>query len=426
MEMKHFGGPRSTRCRRVSVVLALTLVVPLLTVRVVDATNSGLTSEQVAAEILRVQAQADVTAQRWAEAEHRADFLATEIHAAQLKVDAISAEYAKLQAVLTRIAIDRFTGRAGNSMILLFGDVTDESEMLKVNVLRGLTLDQGEVELDTVDAVRRDLEEEQARLDGLSEQNAATLEQLASSSADLDRQLAELAELREHLKDQEVKRAYEAQLAELRQQEAEAAAEREAEVAAQLQANAAPAAVIAVQPTGESSQPTPAAAPAAAPAPAPAAAAAPAPNPVPDPAAPSAPAPAAAPVVLDGSWVCPVAGPNAFGDTWGAPRSGGRTHQGVDMMSPLGTPLVAVVGGTVTMKTNALGGNVVWLTGDDGNKYYYAHLSAWEGGSRSVAAGEVIGYVGATGNTTANHLHFEIHPGGGAAINPTPTVRQYC
>ncbi len=422
MELKHFDGPRSTRRRRVSVVLALTLVVPLLTVRVVDATNSGLTSEQVAAEILRVQAQADVTAQRWAEAEHRADFLVTEIHAAQVKVDAISAEYAKLQAVLTRIAIDRFTGRAGNSMILLFGDVSDESAMLKINVLRGLTLDQGEVELDTVDAVRRDLEEKQARLDGLSEENAATLEQLASSSADLDRQLAELAALRENLKDQEVKRAYEAQLAELRQQEAEAAAEREAQAATQLQANAAPSAVIAVQPTGESSQPTPAAAPA----PAPAAAPPPAPGPVPDPAPPPALAPAAAPVVLDGSWVCPVAGPNAFGDTWGAPRSGGRSHQGVDMMSPFGTPLVAVVGGTVTMKTNALGGNVVWLTGDDGNKYYYAHLSAWEGGARSVAAGEVIGYVGATGNTTANHLHFEIHPGGGAAINPTPTVRQYC
>ena len=53
-------------------------------------------------------------------------------------------------------------------------------------------------------------------------------------------------------------------------------------------------------------------------------------------------------------------------------------------------------------------------------------LSAWEGGSRSVSAGEVIGYVRSTGNTSANDLQFEIHPGGGAAVNPTPTVRQYC
>ena len=96
------------------------------------------------------------------------------------------------------------------------------------------------------------------------------------------------------------------------------------------------------------------------------------------------------------------------------------------MMSPYGTPLVAVVSGSATMKTNTLGGNAIGLTGNDGNYYYYAHLSSWEGGSRSVQQGEVIGYVGHTGDTTANHLHFEIHPGGGGAVNPTSTVRRYC
>lgn len=96
------------------------------------------------------------------------------------------------------------------------------------------------------------------------------------------------------------------------------------------------------------------------------------------------------------------------------------------MMSPGGTPLVAVEAGSANFSTNRLGGNAIWLTGASGTKYYYAHLSAWEGSSRSVSQGEVIGYVGKTGNTTANHLHFEVHPGGGRAVNPYPYVRRVC
>jgi len=124
--------------------------------------------------------------------------------------------------------------------------------------------------------------------------------------------------------------------------------------------------------------------------------------------------------------VCPVAGPRAFADTWGAARSGGRSHVGVDMMSPGGTPLVAAESGFANFLTNRLGGNAIWLQGSSGTKYYYAHLSKWEGPSRAVSQGEVIGYVGATGNTTANHLHFEVHPGGGRAVNPYPCVRNVC
>jgi peptidoglycan LD-endopeptidase LytH len=96
------------------------------------------------------------------------------------------------------------------------------------------------------------------------------------------------------------------------------------------------------------------------------------------------------------------------------------------MMSPRGTPLVAVESGYAQFKTTRLGGNSVWVNGNSGARYFYAHLSAWEGSSRNVSQGEVIGYVGATGNTTANHLHFEIHPGGGRAVNPYPYVRAVC
>ena len=150
------------------------------------------------------------------------------------------------------------------------------------------------------------------------------------------------------------------------------------------------------------------AAPAAAPAPAP------------------APVPASPPPSNAGGIVCPVAGPHAFADTWGAARSGGRSHEGVDMMAGRGVPLVAVESGYAQFKTTRLGGNSVWVNGNSGTRYFYAHLSAWEGSSRNVSQGEVIGYVGATGNTSANHLHFEVHPGGGRAVNPYPYVRAVC
>ena len=131
--------------------------------------------------------------------------------------------------------------------------------------------------------------------------------------------------------------------------------------------------------------------------------------------------PAQAPA--DPGMICPVDGPSAFSDTWGAGRPGGRRHQGVDMIAAHGTPLVAVADGDARFWTNGQGALGVSLTADNGTRYYYGHLSSYVGSSGRVAKGQLIGYVGKTGATTVNHLHFEIHPGGGAAINPYPYVR---
>lgn len=129
-----------------------------------------------------------------------------------------------------------------------------------------------------------------------------------------------------------------------------------------------------------------------------------------------------------GSWMCPVQGPRAFTNDWGQPRSGGRRHQGTDILSPRGTPVVASVSGTVRGHNSRLGGISYYLHGDDGNTYFGTHLSSLSGASGRVSQGTVVGYVGDSGNARGGptHLHFEIHPGGGSAVNPYPTLREHC
>jgi peptidoglycan LD-endopeptidase LytH len=129
--------------------------------------------------------------------------------------------------------------------------------------------------------------------------------------------------------------------------------------------------------------------------------------------------------------VCPVGSAHSFTDTWHAPRSGGRKHQGTDVFAPYGAPAYAVVDGVIERWGNGgLGGITLWLRGDDGARYYYAHNSAnlAPAGSR-VRAGDVIAYVGTTGNaaTTPPHIHFEAHPpGGNGALNPYPWLAALC
>jgi murein DD-endopeptidase MepM/ murein hydrolase activator NlpD len=123
---------------------------------------------------------------------------------------------------------------------------------------------------------------------------------------------------------------------------------------------------------------------------------------------------------------CPVPG-SRFMNDWGFPRSGGRFHEGNDLFAARGTPVYATVSGTVVQTVGVLGGNQVKLFGDDGVSYYYTHLDRF-GSKGRVSAGTVVGYVGTTGNAvgTSPHVHFEVHPGGGAAVNPYPRLVAAC
>jgi murein DD-endopeptidase MepM/ murein hydrolase activator NlpD len=120
----------------------------------------------------------------------------------------------------------------------------------------------------------------------------------------------------------------------------------------------------------------------------------------------------------DQGYVFPVYGTVSFGDSFGAPRPDvpGGWHHGEDIFAAQGTPILAVADGTLySIGWNDIGGYRLWLRDRSGNQFYYAHLSAYsplavEG--KEVQAGDVIGFVGATGDADggAPHLHFEIHP----------------
>ena len=126
----------------------------------------------------------------------------------------------------------------------------------------------------------------------------------------------------------------------------------------------------------------------------------------------------------------PVQGQCWFGDTWQAPRGGGRLHQGLDVIAAQGKELYAVVDGKIGKQyidsPGSLSGNGLRVTMPNGTYFTYLHLSAFAPGMElgvPVKAGQLIGYVGMTGNAAGPHLHFEVHPAAGGAVNPYPLVK---
>jgi len=119
----------------------------------------------------------------------------------------------------------------------------------------------------------------------------------------------------------------------------------------------------------------------------------------------------------------PGLGVQAVRSGFGADRDAGRrSHQGLDIFAPRGTPVIAIVDGYARASTNELGGNVIWLNDAmRGRTFYYAHLDRWAvDGGATVRTGDTVGFIGTTGNarTTPPHLHFGIYEGG--PIDPLP------
>lgn len=109
-------------------------------------------------------------------------------------------------------------------------------------------------------------------------------------------------------------------------------------------------------------------------------------------------------------------------------RAFGPNHQGTDIFAPLGSVVLAVRDGRARNMEEPKGGRVVYLTADDGSRYYYAHLQDWKHGAElgqdyPVRAGDELGHVGTTGNAagTEPHLHFQMQPAQGQPwVDPFP------
>jgi murein DD-endopeptidase MepM/ murein hydrolase activator NlpD len=388
-------------------------------------------ARKAAQEIGAAQDRANEAARRWSEAE--AELTRLEDEAAQLEQEraTLQARVDDLRTTVDRAAAERFMA-SGNAGIPILTGYQQPLDQLRTAELGRVAAGTSDDALDQFDVAQRDLQHKADALADKQDEVAKQQVRYQELAATANEEVEHLQQVeQQRLADEQVRLALEAQRREeqrrLAEQQAAEAAQRaaeEAQRAAAQQAADEAAARQAEQDRAAQESAAQAAVPVA--------------NDVAQAPAPSGSQadggrsdtggdePAAEPVAVapaNPGMLCPVLGPTAYSDTWGDARPGGRHHEGVDMISPHGTPLIAVADGDARYWTNGEGALGVSLTADNGTRYYYGHLSAYEGSDGRKTAGQVIGYVGATGRTTVNHLHFEVHPGGGAAVNPYPYVR---
>lgn len=425
-----FGGPPHRRvvrgsARRVSLLACAALLTGTLIApdTPVLADHGDAAAAQAAAEIQAARDRANAAAQALFDAESRIDALTLDIADAERRLAALDAEFADVERSLGIQAQRRFVGSGVETLPLLI-DLDDANDQLVGDVLSAISTESANVDLDDLDALATDVAEARQDLEQRRGWAEAERENFTELERRAEEEIVRLQEIEaQRLVDEAVEH-------ELERQRRERAAREAAEAAARQEAAAREAAAAAASgggstggSTGGSSSSTGGGSSTGG-------------------SSTGGSSSGGGSSSTGGSsggsgssgggstagrnMVCPIAAPYAFADTWGAPRSGGRRHQGVDMISPTGTPIIAVESGTVSVSQNRLGGNALWLSGNSGTKYYYAHLSSYATGGGSVSQGQVLGYNGQTGNAGTPHLHFQVHPGGGQAVNPYPYVRAVC
>lgn len=377
--------------KRVSRFASGLLVVALALPAAAQVTDEDI--EHARDEVNRITEESAELGEQVIEAYGRQSSLDREIDELESSIDFARIRITETQARVEDLAVELYMGTtSGTSLSVLFS-ATDQQYPAGMEYLREVNgVDAGVV--DQLRVFRDELDRQTARLgEALDEQIAlaAELEQLAG---ELQGDLVAAQQVYDDLVEQQRREEEE------RRRREEERKRRAAQAAADA---AAAAAVVAAAPAADTGGGDDSS----------------------DRRAPDPPLPP------PGTGVCPVAGAVSFSDSWGAPRSGGRSHKGVDMIAARGTPIVAVYSGRIKRTSNSsLGGKSVYFVSDAGDMYYYAHLDGFGdiSAGMSVPAGYVLGYNGSSGNAPdwLPHLHWEYHPGGGAAVNPYPLAKELC
>ena len=331
----------------------------------------------------------------------------------------LATQIADLRAEVKIIAVDQYMSRADDIDV---GDHESESDRAAAEALARLVIGVDNTAIDQLAVIGAESDRLSASLAIQRSEQAATLAEVQSTQQSIADELERLARLRSAVAAELLD--LEDALGELEQAESErqaAAAEQERIVEERRRAEAAAAAAAELA----RRVPTPA------PTPVPTVVPTVVPNPQlpdPTPTVVTNPQPSTPLTSTGGGIVCPLGGPFTHIDDFSAPRVYGGVHRANDLIAAQGTPVLAAASGSIDHRSSSVGGMSAHLKGDNGDYYFYTHLSGYENvGAGYVTAGTVIGYVGMTGNAPIPHLHFEIHSGGyGNYSNPYGPVRSAC
>lgn len=367
---------------RVRTRIPLSVLAGLLTVALAVAApvrSDAQSLDEARQQRAEVQARLDDAAQRMADLEARVGSLADETAALEKRVAELDAAADEAEARVAERVRELYKRGIDTPILQLLGS-DDTGAAVERAELAGQLLAGDRVQIEEASAARQRATAAAERLAERRQSLDATRQELESTLQGLREDLQAARQLEERLE------------AEKRRREREAAERRRARQAAEEQAEAAEQAQEEQASTSSSTASTS-----------------------------SAPS--------SGGTACPVGSPRSYADTWGAPRSGGRSHEGTDILADYGIPVYAIVSGTWDIYSyGSSAGNWAILQGDNGHDYWYMHLQRHvvSDGAR-VSAGTQVATNGDTGNATGTpHVHFEYHPGGGGPVNPYPLVRSAC